>query len=514
MIAKSIPVTSVKSDISDSKRMAVAAINRFLRTYYPYSEELLTKSQAAQIIAGHWLSRVPGFHDDEDFLHLTRDVLAYFQSGGERSQISDQLAYFFSGFMPSYGATRILLDMVGSGQTWREVQAFMHSLSYGNARQYVESFDWAGGEKKAHAEVKAWADILQTQVDKLEALAKPVPVQLAFLAPGVPPGTFAPSGVTPVAPPVVSPPPPPMAPLGAPAAEALGTRLLTFVATKGPLLLVLLVIPSNVGQGGEDYPENVWLRKRDEAAKQKKLLVREVQEQITVAINTTNNDCKPQRTQNQENGADCENAGYTIMEQALKYQRLVDPPKGRGLDGLFEKLAPNEQPWPFPESVTAPKPGKLVFLPENGEPPKASFDYAGRPPTATYPKFVVFEAKNVAMGFEEDDKEGIQKEGKKRLKNTCDGQQLGTTWTEKRIPQALSRQNPGAKGMRAVEEKQQQIRNTGYARWLFICLPGAIGSNAKLYVFIDVVASAMDLDSMKPKPRKSDKSSTTPDSSY
>jgi hypothetical protein len=33
-------------------------------------------------------------------------------------------------------------------------------------------------------------------------------------------------------------------------------------------------------------------------------------------------------------------------------------------------------------------------------------------------------------------------------------------------------------------------------------LPGPIGSNTKLYVLIDVIASGMDLESKMPKPRK------------
>ena len=52
---------------------------------------------------------------------------------------------------------------------------------------------------------------------------------------------------------------------------------------------------------------------------------------------TANNDCKPQSEENKKNGTECEEDGYVLMEQALQYARLVDPPKGKGLDGLFEK---------------------------------------------------------------------------------------------------------------------------------------------------------------------------------
>ena len=384
------------------------------------------------------------------------------------------------------------MKLVADGEPWREVQAFMHSMAYGNAREYVETFDWKAGEKKAQAEAQAWADVIQAQVDKLEARSKAPPVQIAFLGPGLPPGVLAPPVATPVVPPMVQ----PMAPL-APVAEGIGTRLLTFAAARGLLLLGLLLWSTELNSG-----EDAWLRKRDEALKKKRLLIRDIQEEITVVVNSTNNECRPQRTNNQENGAECENDGYVLMESVLRYTRLVDPPKGRGLDGLFEKLAPDDQPWPFPETVTVPKPGKLVFIPEEAEPPKQKYDFTGKPPRTLYPKFVVFEAKNVSMAFDERDKDGIQKESKNRLGNTCDGQQVGVRWTVRRIPQALNRQAPGAKNKKSRDQKLDEIRDARYARWIFVCLPGPVGSNTKLYVFIDVVASGMDLESKAPIPRK------------
>lgn len=96
-----IPITSVAPGLADAKRMAVQEIERFLGRYCQCSDELLARTKVASVIAGHWFSRVPHFHQDDDFLHLTRDVLLYFQSGNARSQASDQLAYFFSGLCPA-----------------------------------------------------------------------------------------------------------------------------------------------------------------------------------------------------------------------------------------------------------------------------------------------------------------------------------------------------------------------------------------------------------------------------
>src|ERR1700761_1248867 len=137
MNARTLPITQVKPDLKDSLRMAVADIERFLAMFYPIN--VIRQQQAAQAIAGQWLSRVQGFHDDEDFLYLVRDFLAYVLSRGARCLASDQLDMFFSGFMPSYGAALTFLGIVNDGGTWPDVRAYMHSQAYGNAREYVES---------------------------------------------------------------------------------------------------------------------------------------------------------------------------------------------------------------------------------------------------------------------------------------------------------------------------------------------------------------------------------------
>lgn len=512
MTSKTIPITSVKTGLSDAIRMAVAAIDDFLGRYYP--AQLRAQTQAAKIIAGHWLSRVQGFHSDDDFLHLTRDVLLYVQSGGHRSRISDQLAYFFSGFVPTYGAACAMLEMLGNNQPWADVQAFMHSQSYGNARAYVENFNWAGGQKTATAELQAWVDVLKrqaAQLDEAKAMQLSAGTAAGALPAYAPPATpsFPPAANDPIVP--RSAPSLRVVPPGEPVPVGLGARLLPLLADAVIILaeIAIVVMPGNIGQKDT---EGEWLRKRDEAAKNKKILVQDVKEQVIAAVNDTNNECKPQREVNQANGAKCENDGYVIMEEALKYKRLVDPPKGRGLDGLFEKLAPDNAPWPFPEAVVVPQPGKLVFIPEEAEPPKVRYDFIGKPPRTIYPRFVVFEAKNVAKEHDDDDTDNIKKETKNRLKNTCDGRQMSVPWTEKRIPQALERQSPGAKNKPSRTAKEVQIKDGGYARWIFVCLPGPVGSNTKLYVLIDVVASGMDLESKTPVPRKPNK--PTPDAGY
>ncbi len=221
---------------------------------------------------------------------------------------------------------------------------------------------------------------------------------------------------------------------------------------------------------------------------------------------TTNNECQAQVEANQKNGTVCENDGYFLMEQVLKFKRLVNPPKGKGLDGLFEKLAPFGEPMPMPTMLAKPKPGKLIFLPEASKPPAAAYDFTApaeqRTASATYPKFVVFEAKHVSKQFDENDSEGIMREAKNRLKNTCDGKQLGQKWTAERIPQALDRQYPSNDTFR--ETKLKDIRASRFGRWIFVCLLGPVGNPqlVRLYVLIDVVTSGMDLESTQPKARK------------
>jgi hypothetical protein len=505
MAITEIPIKTANTDASDAKRLAVHAISEFLRIYGPFPEELLNRSKAPSIIAGHWLSRVKGFHNEDDFLQLTRDVLLYIQSGGAPSRVSEQLVYFFSGFMPTYGAARTILAMGEDDRPWSEMQAFLHGQGYGNARQYVQTFDWKAGEKKANTELEAWTKVVSDQVEKLRASSGVSTPMLGLLAP-------TPFLAPQPAPITVSPelgrilrPVPLVVPATGAAAESLGARLLTML---GALRAVTTILYPTELNSGEDE----WLRQRDEALKQKKLLVRDVQQQIEAAVNTTHNECKAQIEANQANGAKCEDGGYTIMEQSLQYKRLIDPPKGRGLDGLFEKLPPEASPFPFPESVALPSPGKLLFIPMEQTPPRTTYDYAGKPPMLTYPKFVVLEAKNIETGLGEKDTDAIQKKSKERLKNTCDGQQLSEPWTEKRIPQALKRGMPGDVAGR--EAKRRDIGRAGYARWIFVCLPGPVGSNTKLFVIIDVQSSGMDLEYMKPKPRGGRSSPTPPDGSY
>ncbi|WP_232071776.1 hypothetical protein [Paraburkholderia pallida] len=87
-----MPITQVKPDLKDAVRMSVAEIERFLALFYPI--DTIRQQQSALAIAGQWLSRVKGFHDDDDFLYLARDFLTWVLSGGERSLASDQLSCF------------------------------------------------------------------------------------------------------------------------------------------------------------------------------------------------------------------------------------------------------------------------------------------------------------------------------------------------------------------------------------------------------------------------------------
>ncbi|AXW24567.1 hypothetical protein [Ralstonia solanacearum] len=505
MIARAIPITQVKPNLNDSLRMAVAEIERFLAMFYP--AEAITQTHAAKAIAGQWLSRIKGFHEDDDFLHLVRDFLSYVLSGGEHSRISDQLAYYFSGFMPSYGSACTLLGMVADGLPWSEVQAFMHSQSYGNAREYIETFDWAGGRKRADAEVNAWLAVLREQDTRLQTAMTGEPVLLAFAPPGPTPN--GPVTDVPIRGPLPAPRPP--VPVVPPEPEAQMARRLApsliRIAKVPPLplwALLLLLVPANALRKNTEDED---MRKlHEQYARQQKLVIRDTQQKADATTDQTNNECKAQIEENKKNGAVCENDGYVLMEEALKYKRLVNPPKGKGLDGLFEKMPAFDQPAPMPETVIVPKPGKLVFIPTDQKPPRPEYDYVAtelnKPAAPTYPKFVVFEAKNIAKKFDSTDIEGIKKEAKNRLGNTCDGLQMGTNWTVRRIPNALERQY----GKKSSEARQKgiEIINARYARWIFVCLPGPIGGDgatSKLYVLIDVIATGMDLDSTPAKQR-------------
>lgn len=238
----------------------------------------------------------------------------------------------------------------------------------------------------------------------------------------------------------------------------------------------------------------------EEYARQQKLVIRDTQQKAEAEADRTNSECKAQIKENQKNGAVCENDGYVLMESALQYKRLVNPPKGRGLDGLFEKMPAFDQPAPMPDTVTAPKPGKLVFIPPEKRPPQPEYAYVRPKPGAkiepTYPKFVVFEAKHISKRFEPEDTDKIKKEARRRLGETCDGTQMSVLWTEERIPQALGRDDSLIRGRQAQNDKREEIDEHGYARWIFVCLPGPAGDakSSKLFVFIDVVESKMNLE--------------------
>ena len=507
MIARTIPITQVKPDLKDSLRMALAEIERFLAMFYP--AEAINQTHAAKAIAGLWLSRIKGFHEDDDFLHLVRDFLSYVLSDGEHSRISDQLAYYFSGFMPSYGSACILIGMVADGLPWSEVQAFMHSQSYGNAREYIETFDWAGGRKRADAEVDAWLAILREQDTRLQTAMTGEPVLLAFAPPETTPN--GPVTDVPVRGPLPAPRPsvpavPPEVPPTQPQTQ-MARRLapwLVRVATRPSIpLWVLLLLALTPANALRENTEDEDMRKLHEKyARQQKLVIRDTQQKAEATTDQTNNECKAQIKENQKNGAVCENDGYVLMESSLQYKRLVNPPKGKGLDGLFEKMPAFDQPAPMPETVLVPKPGKLVFIPPEKRPPLPVYDYVpadDEPAKPTYPKFVVFEAKHISENFAPDDTEGIKKAAKKRLGCTLDGAQMSEVWTERRIPQALNREQP--KDFIWQDKTYKRIQKAQYARWIFVCLPGSVsgGKQEKLYVFIDVVEAAMDLEKIPPK---------------
>ncbi|WP_232071495.1 hypothetical protein [Paraburkholderia pallida] len=387
--------------------------------------------------------------------------------------------------MPSYGTARTLLGIVNDGGTWPDVRAFMHSQAYGNAKRYVEEFDWSAGGKKAQAETQAWLAVLKEEVCKLNAGASLV----AFLAPDNSPWLKTPP-VTDV--------PNPVLPAAAEAEGSVLTQLLTKITSIPFLVGVVLLTYSPSLNDGEDEVMKKIRKQQQNDALYRKVAIPAPQVQTVVKVDTLTVECKPQTEINRQNGAKCENDGYILMEKSLGYKRLVDPPKGRGLDGLFEKQADMSAPNPMPQIVSEPPPGgKLVFIPEAMRPPKPQYRTLN-PAVAgavAYPLFVVFEAKHISKGFDPSDTDGIQKEAKRRLGETCDGTQMSEPWTEERIPQALNRDVKN--GYMTSEErraKYQEIKDSRYVRWIFICLPGPTGSSSKASVLIDVVGASMNLE--------------------
>jgi hypothetical protein len=511
------PIKPIEIDIKAAARKAVEDITNFLAIWYP--TDPITQTRAALEIAGRWLSRIDGFHDADDFSNLVRDFLLYIQSGGERSRISDQIGHYFGGFMPTYGAACIFMDMVADRRPWSEVQAFMHTLSYGGARRYIETYDWKGSQKKADAEVKAWVDILKEQARTLDTAMADSPVLLAQANPKPAPVYDVPPANDPVMPkprPPLRVVPPVSGPgVGGAAAEAAeraaGRGVLLRLLAVVPEILVVIIVFWPTSTASDDTMDAYYKAHPD------KLPIPEDKAEPSAESNTTNNECKAQIEDNQKNGATCEIDGYWLMERVLNYKRLVDPPKGKGLDGLFEKLTPFGEPNPMPEMVVKPKPGKLIFLPPASTPPQPTYDFTAgaeqRAAANTYPKFVVFEAKHISKTIDENDGKGITQEAKNRLGRTCDGKQMGEKWTDRRIPQALERQY--GKDLKTRTDKEEDIKQYRFARWIFVCLPGPVGNAqiTRLYVLIDVIGSGMDLESTPPKPRQS-KPSAPPNNGY
>lgn len=467
-----MPIKQVRPDVGDAVRMSVAEIERFLAMFHPASA--IREHRSAHAIAGQWLSRVKGFHDDDDFLHLVRDVLAWLKSGGRRSLATDHLSLFFSGFMPSYGTAREFVERVNDGAAWPEVRAFMHSQAYGNAKRYVETFDWSSGEQKAQAEAGAWLKAISEEDGKLKAAGT-----LAFVAPKTAPWLK----------PVVG---------DAVATEVAGeglTSILEKIPKANPWLMgIVLLFHSSSLNAGED---EALAKIRAQERQRKKLVIAEPQVQADAVVDATNTECRAQIEKNQKNGAKCEEDGYVLMEQALLYQRLVNPPKGRGLDGLFEKQGGTlSAPATMPRFVTQPPPGgELMFIPEAMKPPRPQFNYTDPASVAVYPRFVVFEAKHISKSFGAMDAERIGREAKRRLGKTCDGTQMSLPWTVDRIAHALNRNvNDGGVTLEESKDKYREIMESRYARWIFLCLPGPAGEDSKLFVLIDIVASGMNIE--------------------
>jgi hypothetical protein len=504
-----IPITPVRTlEESFAVETAIRSVERFLSAYFP--SDFLTEQKSGAAIVGQWLSMMPGREQDhaQDIETFVQDLVTQIQIGKERSLVSDALSFFLGGLMPTYTRAKVLAGMLADRRPAAEVEAYFHHTGYGSVKQFIEE-NGSAIKNRATEKCKALIDVLRTEVRHLDTeWQRANTIVLAQAQPSYQPTQIdAPGGGAANDPKMPRPKPnlrlvPPAEPVPPSGATRLLPRLAVLVTLLPEIIVgvVLFGIPSNIGQGN---PEEEFIKKQQELrAKQKTVPIPHRETNMEAATNRNNNECQAQIEQNQKNGAQCEDDGYVMMETALQYQRLVNPPKGRGLDGLFEKQLPYDMPNPLPEFVKQPKPGKLIFIPENAKPPKAGYDFTGKPQQSMYPRFVVWEAKHISKGFDPSDTDGMTKEAKNRLGNTCDGAQMSEPWTEKRIPQALRREKTQSK--KAGAKKTQEIRDTEYARWMFLCLPGPIGNDkiVKLYVLIDVVAAGMELENVPIKPRK------------
>ena len=500
---KIIPIGSPSlSSTAEALGTARRAIEAELGRYYTI--EFLREQRSAEAVLGRWISLMPGREPDDarDIEQFVQDLLLVLQTG-VRSFLSDALSLFLGGIMPTYLRAKTLAGMLADGVSPEDVEGYFHSMAYGSVQRFIKA---QSPQFKSRVQKKL-TDLIQVMIDEIDHLEAEVTRRssLAFVPPVLDPKLLQPPATTPP----VAPQIPPMERVGQVVRAPVVWRALLSGLPRLGVLLTLVLIPANAGQETPEY--KLELQRNREFAQARARANAELGEKIVIVLletsevassNTTNNQCQQQVETNRKNGAQCEEEGYGIMERNLSYKRLVSPPAGRGLDGLFEKLSPLDSPNPFPEAVGLPSPGRLVFVPPDKKPLHTDYEVANPTKSEVYPKFVVFEAKHVSKSFKEDDHDGIAKETKRRLKNTCDGRQMGEKWTEERIPQALERESPGVSNKHYRRGKEKEIADAGYARWIFVCLPGAVGDSGKLYVLIDVVVSGMDLESTPPKARK------------
>lgn len=524
-----IPITPVRTlQESFAMETAIRAVERFLSAYFPH--EFVVQQRSGAAVVGQWISLMPGREQAHanDIAEFTQDLLMQIQVGKERTLISDALSFFLGGLMPTYTRAKTLAGMLADLRPASEVEAYFHHTGYGSVKAFVEA-NGSAIKSRALAKCTALTQVLQTEANHLNTeWERENTIVLAQASPAYEPTQIdAPGGGAANDPTFPRPKPelhlvPPAEP--APPAGA-GTRILTALRaiSWADILIIaaVLSIPGDTPTPESQKKIDEFYKKRDEEKRKQQdkeyQYVKQQQETLAKAktvgiplsetktetmVNTTDNSCQAQTEVNKKNGTQCEDDGYVLMEQNLQYQRLVDPPKGRGLDGLFEKRMPYGQPNPLPAVVQQPKPGKLIFIPEGHKPPGSQYDFTGKPHQNIYPRFVVWEAKHISKTFEQNDTAGMTKAAKGALGRTCDGAQMGTKWTEARIPQALKREHP--KNKRKQEDLAYEIEKHGYARWMFLCLPGPIGDSqiTKLYVLIDVVVAGMDLDSVPAKLRK------------
>ena len=504
---------SRRSSKAEALATAIRAVENLLQA--GYSIEDIREHQSAEVIVGYWLSMMPGLEPDDsrDIEQFAQDLVLLLRNAEGNLQLN-AITLFLGGIMPTYLKARTLAQMVADGASARNIEAYFHSMAYGSVERFLQK--QASGAQAAARE--ALARLIKVVEDETTELDRRIYQRsaIAFAPPEVGPSSLLQEpAVRPAVP--MSQPVAPGTPAPGNAWRGTGLRTLSRgIAERVPQVVVTLLVAEGL-QKAHEREMRANEKERRLRSKENKVIAQIVialqRTETTAEANSTVNECQAQITENRANGERCEEDGYHLMERSLKFKRLADPPKGRGLDGLFEKLRPYNLPTSGQITRDLAPPDRIRFVPDSATPPSLIYDLVGPNKDHVYPRFVVFEAKDHSKSVDESD-DALCKAGENRLGSTQTGTQLGVKWTEERIPQTMKRRDSKVPRQDRAE-KFDEIRQYRYARWLFMCLRGQ-ESEGKLFVFVDIessgIAGRIDSKPPKPRPSKGPSESSTPDS--